>query len=364
MVDIPATILRKIEESAVFVADLTPLTRGPSPDGEPGKALPNPNVCVELGWALKAPGYERVIAVMNTHGGYVVEDLPFDLRQRRVMTYELAEADTPDVKAKVKKELIKSLADALQTNLRAHVESKDAERDIQGVPANATDRSIWASARPTTVFHEGGARRSFSIRLRSPRGYIRVIPASWKSKPPSGLQIMNFPDQRSVWPPMGGGGSGWYGTTEDGFVRFLFSGDLSGENKVQNLAYYFESTGEFWLLHGSVFFEQDLAYETLMYGWWKAMRQALPLLDELGASPLRKVEVGAIGLQDVRWPGSAPWTSTQGRRSLVTHARQGRDWTEETQASFLLGAYNEMRDCFSLEPVGMDALTTMRKQWS
>jgi hypothetical protein len=47
MVDIPATILRKISEAAVFVADLMPIIRGQN-----GKALPNPNVCIELGWAM------------------------------------------------------------------------------------------------------------------------------------------------------------------------------------------------------------------------------------------------------------------------------------------------------------------------
>jgi hypothetical protein len=52
MVDIVATILRKIAESAVFVADVTPIGRSAG-----GKAVPNPNVLIELGWALREPGY-------------------------------------------------------------------------------------------------------------------------------------------------------------------------------------------------------------------------------------------------------------------------------------------------------------------
>jgi hypothetical protein len=68
MADITNTILKKINESAVFVADLTPIgeTNG-------GKALPNPNVMIELGWALKSLGPDRIIAVMNIHSGYTLK---------------------------------------------------------------------------------------------------------------------------------------------------------------------------------------------------------------------------------------------------------------------------------------------------
>lgn len=56
MVEITKAILRKIDESAVFVADVTPI-------GETGngKALPNPNEMVELGWALKSLSHGRII---------------------------------------------------------------------------------------------------------------------------------------------------------------------------------------------------------------------------------------------------------------------------------------------------------------
>lgn len=49
MVDIAATILNKIAVAAVFVADLTPVTQSPE-----GTQLPNPNVLIELGWAMCA----------------------------------------------------------------------------------------------------------------------------------------------------------------------------------------------------------------------------------------------------------------------------------------------------------------------
>jgi hypothetical protein len=91
MADIAATILNKSVDAAVFIADLTPIARSPD-----GKWLPNPNVMIELGWAMHRPRWERVIGILNMASGAKVEDLPFDIRQRRVVTFVLAErADKP-----------------------------------------------------------------------------------------------------------------------------------------------------------------------------------------------------------------------------------------------------------------------------
>lgn len=48
----------------------------------------NPNVLVELGFAAARLGWDRILLVQNTHYG-TPEDLPFDLRGRRVITYDL-----------------------------------------------------------------------------------------------------------------------------------------------------------------------------------------------------------------------------------------------------------------------------------
>ena len=81
MVEITSTILRKISNSAVFVADLTPIGRTSD-----GKALPNPNVLIELGWALSELGEGRLIPVLNTADGWKPDDLPFDIRHRGALT--------------------------------------------------------------------------------------------------------------------------------------------------------------------------------------------------------------------------------------------------------------------------------------
>ncbi|MGK2886594.1 MAG: hypothetical protein ACSLE8_17775 [Rhodococcus sp. (in: high G+C Gram-positive bacteria)] len=52
------------------------------------RATPNPNVLLELGYAMHALGEERIILVMNSHYG-PVERLPFDLRARRTIIYNV-----------------------------------------------------------------------------------------------------------------------------------------------------------------------------------------------------------------------------------------------------------------------------------
>lgn len=75
---IPATIMEKIKECQVFVADVSICFTGPN-----GKLAPNPNVLFELGYAVSRLGWDRIILVMNLEYGSI-ESLPFDLEKRRV----------------------------------------------------------------------------------------------------------------------------------------------------------------------------------------------------------------------------------------------------------------------------------------
>ena len=83
--DIAATIFAKIESCDVFVCDVSLVLDGERAKG--GKRpCPNPNVMLELGYAMKAPGQERILMVCNTALGRL-EDLPFDLRGKRPVAY-------------------------------------------------------------------------------------------------------------------------------------------------------------------------------------------------------------------------------------------------------------------------------------
>src|SRR5262249_37288607 len=82
--DISSTIFGKIEQALIFVCDVSIINQGAK---EASRFTPNPNVLIELGYALKALGQHRIIMVMNTAFG-TVEQLPFDLRLKRVLTYD------------------------------------------------------------------------------------------------------------------------------------------------------------------------------------------------------------------------------------------------------------------------------------
>ena len=87
------TIFKKIDAAAVFVADLT--FAGRRPDGAP---IPNPNVLIEYGWALKSLGHARIVAIMNTASGNPTdEEMPFDMRHlRHPIQYDCPESADED----------------------------------------------------------------------------------------------------------------------------------------------------------------------------------------------------------------------------------------------------------------------------
>ena len=105
--DIAETIFNKIDKAAVFICDVSIIN-----SGSKSRLTPNPNVLIELGYAFKALGSERVILVMNTEFGDP-EDLPFDLRMRRVFTYGVAKES--EDKASERNKLEKTFKAALST---------------------------------------------------------------------------------------------------------------------------------------------------------------------------------------------------------------------------------------------------------
>lgn len=90
--NIPATILRKIAASDIFVCDVTPIYK--VSDGHP-KSSANPNVIFELGYAVSQLGWDRVILLFNEALGNFPQDLPFDFDRHRVSRYTLAEMSVP-----------------------------------------------------------------------------------------------------------------------------------------------------------------------------------------------------------------------------------------------------------------------------
>lgn len=114
MPDIANTILDKIRASSAILADITFIGKSTVYNKDNEKLLPNPNVLLELGYAIGHLGWERVICVMNTHYGDK-DDLPFDLRHRRwPVSFNLPPDADPETRRSAKRELVKDIGRAIE----------------------------------------------------------------------------------------------------------------------------------------------------------------------------------------------------------------------------------------------------------
>jgi len=116
MPEIVATIFKKIDASAMFVADLTFV--GTRADGRP---TPNPNVLIEYGWALRALGHGRMIAVMNSaYGEPTQTSMPFDMKHLRFpITFNCPDGAPAEVRKVETEKLAKILAGAIESILES-----------------------------------------------------------------------------------------------------------------------------------------------------------------------------------------------------------------------------------------------------
>lgn len=103
--NIQQTILQKIQNANIFVADISIINKSVF---NKKRRTPNPNVLFELGYAVKVLGWDRVICVFNEDYG-MVSDLPFDIKQHRIISYSFKKSAKADVKNQVAGSIKKSL---------------------------------------------------------------------------------------------------------------------------------------------------------------------------------------------------------------------------------------------------------------
>jgi hypothetical protein len=112
--NIAEAIFGKINQASVFVCGVSIINQGVRDHVPDARFTPNPNVLIELGYALKRLGDKRVVLVQNVAYGEP-ELLPFDLRMRRVIRYRMTKENQD--RAPERKNLEKQLIDALRTSL-------------------------------------------------------------------------------------------------------------------------------------------------------------------------------------------------------------------------------------------------------
>lgn len=103
--NIVTTLFSKIDNCDLFIADLSLCF---TEDQNHRKRSPNPNVMLELGYAVKALGWERVICLCNVDFG---TEYPFDIEHNRITNFSLEGKSKKEVKADIAKVIFINIRD-------------------------------------------------------------------------------------------------------------------------------------------------------------------------------------------------------------------------------------------------------------
>ena len=121
--DIENSIFNKIDDAIIFVADVSIINQREN-DKNSFRPCPNPNVLIELGYAKSKLGLKNIILVQNTYFGSI-EQLPFDLRGKRVLAYSLDPTSTDKTnERKLLTSHFKSIIKPVLTELQTELETK------------------------------------------------------------------------------------------------------------------------------------------------------------------------------------------------------------------------------------------------
>lgn len=102
-------IFEKIDYSDIFICDITTIIKNDT------KSFPNPNVLIELGYAIATLGWDRIILLFNKK--YCdFKDLPFDIEKHRATPFSVTEKNDKQGKEK--------LIDVLKFAISAIIEKK------------------------------------------------------------------------------------------------------------------------------------------------------------------------------------------------------------------------------------------------
>jgi DNA-binding protein len=143
-VDIAVSILQKIDESDLFLADISIV----NPTVADERKTPNPNVMYELGYAVKSKGHEPIILLANTTERSS-EVWPFDIRNRRIILKEF------NIENK------KKLTQELKAILAAHEQTPEVSLSHPYIYMSGATHTRWAD----------GDTMGFDIKNDEPEAY-------------------------------------------------------------------------------------------------------------------------------------------------------------------------------------------------
>jgi len=288
------TILAKIDAARVFIADVTPVSIIPAdtPNDPPKKRNMNPNVAIELGYALKVLG-DDILMVLNEHYGGR-ETLPFDLTHLSgPIMYRLApDADHTTI-AKETKKLQAQLVEALKPYLDLAIPQQTCIHTP--IKSRISRAAYWKNREAIAELVEHEKHRGLSYQDGTGL-YLRVLPTSAQKEVPRATLLSQA--RKENLNPLGEE-TGVYMVNGYGVIAFNYTPmtyNLLGSTQV------FDNK-EIWGFTPSVVRNPCSDGVVLAGSFERYLRSALPsyvsfLSKRLGVSLPLTVEAGLVGIAD------------------------------------------------------------------
>ena len=300
-VPVTDTILKKIAVCDSFVPDLTfvAVTKA-------GKLVPNPNVMLEYGYALRAKSHSVMIPVMNTAYG-PAEKLPFDMGHlRHPLQYDLPATATNAVRRPVRKALTEEFERILRLMIvEAPVQQATLFQEASSVGSPAfffpRDAAIATFGFPGEQEYQFSGDKVI---------YLRLFPQYSDGQPrPGRANIKYLMQSRRVVNPMSWTVGGIASANDYGWVTI----DPVSNFLAQGITQAFP-TGELWGINSQVFTAariqrniaspEELATAIAIIAAERLCARSLEnyvsaATSDMKLKPPFVVELGAVGLKGV-----------------------------------------------------------------
>jgi len=242
------TILNKVQKATIFVPDFTFVATRPN-----GHPVPNPNVLIEYGYALKCLGEHQIVAVMNVaHGAPQRDTMPFDLMEHRYpILYDLPKEADDQTRNFQRAELTKKFESALRTFFESDEYKHSlptvapiAYREPKEGKARFREKGDPIGVRTNVLAHIIGAREDKVFLKEGPSMWLRVGPQSPIAKALKIKDIETHANRLALLPFYEPGGSigGVRGPDGCGFFNEF------GAEPTPSLVYVF-TDGEVWSIN-------------------------------------------------------------------------------------------------------------------
>lgn len=299
--DLARTILEKIDASRVFVADVTPVSTIPARKEArrefPEKRNMNPNVAIELGYALRSLTDRNVLMVLNTHYGNR-EFLPFDLAHKAgPILFELP----PDADKAKRNMVASALKNDFVAALRPYLQPLPSNSDaptFRSIPSTISPVAYYKANEPLAAFGsiQDGDHKEYSY----PHGrgfYLRVMPRVPQARPIPRHTLLERMKRAGV-SPLWGDFSGLYVGNSHGAIVV----DFKGERLISSTQLF--ANGEIWAVSLRFIVENEWGKFVPCQAFEAAFRNRLRdyvlfLGGELNISPPYSIEAGAVGIKGI-----------------------------------------------------------------